>query len=162
MKIIKLTQGRVTLVDDEDFEYLSQVSWYWKRAARSENGYAQRTQRIKGSSKQLHMDMHRIILVARKGQIVDHINGNSLDNRRSNLRFCNLKQNAQNSKLPNTNTSGYKGVSWHKGASKWRVTIKPNQKQVHLGFFENLTEAAKAYNKAAKKYFGEFGYLNNI
>ena len=160
MKEIKLTQGKIAIVDDSDFELINQYKWQFKPVLKS--GYAHRTQRVKGTKLKLHIKMHRLIIDAKKEQIVDHINGNSLDNRRNNLRIGTLKQNAQNSKTPNTNKSGYKGVSWHKGASKWRVTIKSNQKQIHLGFYLDPKEAAIAYNKAAKEYFGDFARINEI
>lgn len=160
MKIILLTQDKSTIIDDIDYELVSRYKWYWVKKNRSKYGYAQRTIRTKTGK--LHIDLHRFLIDAKKGQIVDHINGISLDNRRENLRFVTPKQNAQNSMRPVTNKSGYKGVSWHKGARKWRVTIKPNQKQINLGFYTDLKEAAKAYNKGARKYFGEFARLNTV
>ena len=162
MKEIKITQNKVVLVDDSDFEWLNQWKWQWKSGDRSIFGYAHRTQRIKGTKSKLHIKMHRLIMQAKEGQFIDHKNGNGLDNRRSNLRLCTLSQNNQNFPLSISNKSGYKGVSWHKGAKRWRVTIKLEKKQKSLGYYHDLKKAAIAYNKGAKQYFGEFARINTI
>lgn len=87
---------------------------------------------------------------------VDHINGNKLDNRRCNLRPVTHQQNLQNCDLRKDNTSGEKGVSWHKNAKKWESYIKANGKRIHLGLFNSKEDAVRAYQEAAEKYFGEF------
>ena len=104
MKYIPLTQGKLAIVDDEDFEWLSQWKWHFNRKK-----YAART--INHSGK---LYMHQVILNTPKGMLSDHRNGNGLDNRRKNLRACNVQQNKANSRLPKNNTSGFKGVYWEK------------------------------------------------
>lgn len=117
----------------------------------SKTGYAVGT-----SSK---LKMHRVILECAADEIVDHINHDTLDNRRSNLRKVTHKQNMMNVRPRSAN--GYKGVSSIAGTNKvWRAYIKPNGKQISLGLYETKEEAAKAYDKAAKEYFGEYAYLN--
>jgi len=157
MKKISLTQNKITLVDDKDYDWLSQ----WKWCAKESGGnkfYAIRRKPIIGT----HIYMHKQIMDALSNVEVDHINGDTLDNRKSNLRICVHKQNIRNQKLSSANSSGYKGVSWSKTNKKWHAYIKVNQKKINLGLFKNIKEAAKAYNNAALKYFGEFARLNEL
>lgn len=107
-------------------------------------------------------ELHRFIIGALPGQVVDHANGDKLDNRKSNLRFCTGWQNSQNMKTPKNSTSGFKGVNWQKGPDKWMARIYVVGKQTYLGLFESREEAARAYNEAAVKYFGEFARLNCV
>lgn len=154
MKKIPLTKGAEAIVDDEDYSYLSQFSWYLNStgdAVRSELG------RSKGRK---HIRMHREILNAPNNKVVDHKNGNRLDNRKSNLRLCSKKDNNHNSKKPKHNTSGFKGVSWHKASKKWRAYIKYNRKTIQIGTFENILDAARAYDNKAQELFGDFAKLN--
>lgn len=149
-KSIHLSQGKVTQVDDEDFEFLNQ----WKWSYRSDG----RAVRCDKSNKIIRM--HRVIMNAPAGTVVDHINGDTLDNRKINLRICSQKENTLNHRRNKNNVSGYKGVSWSKKAGKWRAYIAPNRKQISLGCFMDVIEAARAYDKAAKKLFGKFANLN--
>jgi HNH endonuclease/AP2 domain len=106
--------------------------------------------------------MHRMVLGS-TAEIVDHINGNGLDNRRANLRDATKSQNQQNRKRPNKNNkSGYKGVYWHGTASKWVAAITVESKFHGLGLYEKKEEAALAYNVAALRLYGEFAALNQI
>lgn len=155
VKEIKLTKGMVAIVDDDDYERLSKFGWFYHK-----NGYAMRSYKIDGNSKKSRM--HREVLMAPKGKDVDHINGNKLDNRKSNLRIATRSQNNANSKLSSHNNSGYRGVGWMPARNKWRARIQINGKGIHLGLFETIEEAALAYNAAARKYFGEFAKLNVI
>ena len=103
--------------------------------------------------------------ITEEGQMVDHINRDKLDNRRENLRLCNMTESNRNRgpihfKHSSSITSKYKGVHWSK--NKWRATIEVNGKKIYLGFFDNEQDAAIAYNEAAKKYFGDYAYLNEI
>ena len=109
-----------------------------------------------------HLYLHRIIMDATKRtEIVDHINGNIYDNRRENLRIGNKSDNGSNLRhLPIHNTSGFKGVHYDKVNHKWRARIQVNGKHIHLGRFKDKIEAAKAYDEAAIKYFGEFACTN--
>lgn len=157
MKKIPLTQSKFALVDDADHDWLSQWKWCYHGG-----GYALRSRDGKL--------MHRLILDAHKGQQVDHANRNGLDNRRENLRFCDHSQNAANSRLATSNTSGYRGVIRHwppewrrKGYSpSWTARIQVHKKVISLGYYKSPESAAMAYNEAARKYFGQFAYLNEV
>jgi hypothetical protein len=104
--------------------------------------------------------MHRVVNKTPENLLCDHINGNVLDNRKENLRSCTNQENTFNAKIKNK--SGYKGVCWHKRISKWNANIRINDKLIHLGYFEDIYEAAATYNSAAKEYFGEFARLNDV
>lgn len=154
MKRIPLTKGKFALVDDEDFDSLSELNWYC-----SYYNYAVRmTPRPHRSV--LHMS--RFILNCPPGKEVDHIDGDTLNNQKSNLRICNRKQNCQNKKTPKHNTSGFKGVSKDNKRKAYRVTINIDGKQLFLGYFKNKREAAKVYNYAAKKLFQKFAKVNKL
>lgn len=156
MKEIKLTQNKIAIVDDEDYEKINQRKWYYCR------GYALRN---KWLAKYTHViwRMHwEIMGKPRKGFEIDHKDGNKLNNQKSNLRICSHKENGMNRKVQNNNKSGYKGVHIHKLTGKWRAMISINNKSMHLGLFNNKEKAVKAYNDAAKKYYGEFAKLNVI
>jgi hypothetical protein len=157
MKEIQLTQGKVALVDDADFEFLSQWKWC---AQRSDNLYYASRKISLDNGKTKTFRMHREIMRPPDNLLVDHKNGNTLDNRRENLRICTNQENCMNSSLPIDNKSGFKGV--HLDRSKWRSRIVFNGKPIHLGMFDNPRDAGMAYNKAAIKYFGDFAKLNKI
>lgn len=108
--------------------------------------------------------MHRFILDLDFGDKVwgDHRDGDIWDNRRSNLRYCTRSENNRNACLRSDSTSGAKGVCWYKSRNKYRVKIEVSGKRIYLGYFDDLIDAAKAYNKAAKHYHGDFAKLNNI
>lgn len=153
-KEIILTQNKITIVDDEDFERLNKFKWHAHSTPHI--FYAART----FNNKMIYM--HRYIMKTEGKLQVDHINGNPLDNRKSNLRIVTQKQNTRNSKMKNTNTSGYKGVYWYKRSKKWCTHIHVDGKTINLGYFDDKNDAAKVYNEAAIKYFGEFAKLNII
>ena len=148
MKEIELTQGKVAIVDDEDYEWLSRWKWYYG------NGYAVRhSTRFLGRK---HIFMHREILGTPDGMETDHINRDCLDNRRENLRACNGSQNRMNTSIPITNKSGYKGVVWNASRKKWQAQIGINYRRKYLGLYNTASAASDAYNKAALELFGEF------
>lgn len=148
MKTITLTQNKVAIVDDDDYEYLSQWKWYYNRS-----GYATRNE----SGHQILL--HRL-LIESGDDYVDHINRNKLDNRKCNLRICSNSQNQANSTKRSNNTSGYKGVSFNKQSKKWTAQITVNKNRIHLGYFDSPEDAAIEYDKYAREYFGEFALLN--
>jgi hypothetical protein len=104
--------------------------------------------------------MHRQIMNAPEGLLVDHIDGNGLNNQKNNLRLCSSAQNARNRRPTSKPYSKYKGVSWHKRNKKWEVRIAKSGKSTYLGTFEDELEAALAYDRKAEELFGEFAYLN--
>jgi len=162
MKQIPVDGGKYfALVDDEDFEKLSKYVWYYSGGDIPERSYAIRNFRI-GDDDWTHRRMHRMILDAKKGEIIDHADGNRLNCQRYNIRKCNGRQNMQNQGLSKNNTSGYKGVRWNKVLHKFQSQICVNYKNYHLGLFDDKIEAAKAYNEKAKELFGEFARLNII
>jgi hypothetical protein len=160
MKIIPLTRGAVALIDDEDYDLISKHRWH--AYISGTKGIAACT--TNGISK---IYMHRMICCPPPGLVVDHINGLSLDNRRSNLRVCTVTENLLNrSKDGRCLSSPYKGVRRLTRGPKdqpkvvWKALIGFNKKKIHLGIFKTEEEAARAYDTAAKQYFGPFARLN--
>jgi len=155
VKTIPLSQGAVALVDDADFAELSRFSWYL-----SDKGYAVRNADVDGGKRPIRM--HRVLLGAPDGVDVDHIDGNRLNNTRGNLRLCERRQNLMNSRKRTATTSKFKGVYWLAANRKWRAKINIEGKSKHLGCFAAEEDAARAYDQAAKTYFGEFARTNLI
>ena len=156
---IPLTQGQFAIVDDDDFEKLSRYKWLVTKNRRT--FYASRTVRLKdGSHKKVNIQMHRKVLNAPDGAIVDHINHNGLDNRKANLRLVTAGQNCWNARKRYGCTSKYKGVSWNKSARKWQARIAYKRKWTFIGYFDDELSAAKAYDVKARELFGDFAYLN--
>ena len=145
-----------TWVDDADFEWLNQWKWHPKKDAST--FYAHRNVMVNG--KQTKVQMHREITRATAGELVDHKFGNGLNNQRYNLRVCSQSQNQANRGVPVDNQSGYKGVHWNINSKKWLARIKLNGTIIHLGSFFCVIKAAKAYDRAALKHFGEFARIN--
>jgi hypothetical protein len=159
-KEIQLTKGQVAIVDDNMYDYLNQ--WKWQ-ASEQKNGkfYAQR--KIKVNSFRKCIMMHRLIVNNTDIKLhTDHINGITLDNRKINLRICTNSQNQMNKKVQINNKNGLKGVSFNKEKKKYEVSITIKGNKIFLGYYFNPIDAAKAYNEAAIKYFGEFANLNKI
>ena len=161
MAIIRLANtDRVTLVDDDMYEKLNKYSWNIRIKKGRNIAYVSRPFYL--DKKQTSIAIHRFILDLKTGdkRQVDHINGNGLDNRLINLRICNNQQNSFNTGIRKNNTSGFKGVYLKKSTGKWVTQLMKNGKSIHLGYHHDKIEAAKAYNKAAIKYHGEFARLN--
>jgi hypothetical protein len=155
---IPLTQGRYAIVDPDDFERLNKHKWH---AVRQNNTfYAIRC--IGPKKNRIRIRMHREIIRPPDHLVVDHINHNGLDNRKANLRPATRAQNNYNRLAIKRkgSTSKYKGVAWKKDKNKWRARIHFNGKLIFLGYFKDEIQAAKAYDKAAKKYYGQFACLN--
>ena len=151
IRFIPLTKGKVAIVDAQDYDWLSKYKWHAVKC--DSRFYAYRSKNRRSVS------MHREIMHAPKGMVVDHIDGNSLNNRRSNLRLCTVSQNHQNRRRT-YGSSKYKGTWWDKRRNKWVSAITFNGKYIHIGCFDNETDAAKAYDRKAAELFGEFAYLN--
>ena len=165
MKEIQLTQGKVAIVDDDDFKRLNKYKWYTVTVDKDANKYyAARSTWINkkvGCQKMSHV----VLNIVDTSTIVDHKDGNGLNNQKSNLRVVTNVQNAQNASLRKDNKSGYKGVTLDKRygrSDRWKSNIGVNKKLIYLGTFYTKEEAAQAYNIAAVKYFGEFARLNKF
>ncbi|MGD2095085.1 MAG: HNH endonuclease [Phycisphaerales bacterium] len=156
---IPLTHGQYAIVDPDDYERIAKYKWYAGR--HNSTFYAIRGKWYKKRKKQMTTMMHRVIMNTPEGMFVDHINHNGLDNRKANLRLATRAENNRNVRcLKKNNSSKYRGV-WHdKRYNKWRAQISINRKKKHLGYFKDEKEAGMAYDKAAKKYYGEFAILN--
>ena len=150
MKLITLNTTDKIMVDDKDFEFLNQFKWCVLHTGNLD--YAIRTIRP-------HYLMHRLLFP--EFVMIDHKDGDGLNNQRDNLRPCTRSQNQAN-RRPQSGTSKYKGVSWEKTRKKWRAYICVNTQRIKLGDFLTEYEAALAYNKAAFRAFGEFARLNNV
>lgn len=157
-RTLQLTKGKEAIVDDADFEMLSAYKWFFQKNGKT--GVA-RASVPAGKNRQTKVVMHRLLLGARRGQWVDHINGNPLDNRRSNLRFCSPRESARN-RGPFGGRSPFKGVAWSKANRKWKASIcvGDSGERLHLGYFKDAVFAASAYNEAALKHHGDFARTN--
>jgi HNH endonuclease len=154
MREINLSKNKVTIVDDEDYERLIKLNWYV--TLNCNNWYAV----IRRFNKPLYL--HRYLLSPGKNLVVDHINMNTLDNQKCNLRIVTQGYNIQNKPKLKTNTSGYKGVQIRndRPSSKYRAKIDFNGKQIYIGSYPTLIEAAKAYDIEALKLYGANANLN--
>lgn len=150
---IPLNNGRFSLISERHLDKVMRLKWRARKNARSDTWYAMRTE---GKAT---MMLHNFITGAAPGE-VDHHNLNGLDNRDRNLRFCCSGQNQMNVGIRSDNSSGYKGVSWHKRASKWTANISLRGVRKHIGYFHSPEAAARAYDAAARELHGEFGRTN--
>jgi hypothetical protein len=168
---VPLGHGVFALVDEGDFARVMAFRWNAKRATKQPGVlYAQRTVRlgVGRKAKKTSVQLHRFIVGALPGQYVDHRSGDTLDNRRGNLRVTDARGNATNvTRSSNQARGGFKGVSWNKHAKKWQATIgvgpvkaSGRRALVYLGLFADPADAARAYDAAAREHFGEFASLN--
>lgn len=162
VKEIPLSGGHAALVDDADFDRLSDMGT-WRSESDGRTHYALHSYRVNGASRRVRM--HRLILgLGKKFPLVDHINGNELDNRRSNLRISDNHGNARNRRIGITNTTGFKGVQpnrYCKATGRpWLAVVKANGKAHWMGPFDTREEAALAYDTKARELHGEFAHLN--
>jgi hypothetical protein len=153
--IIHLSKGMHALVDAADFDVVSRYFWnpiqantgkfYVCRKASEENPYG---------------SLHRFLMQARRGEVVDHWDRNPLNNRRENLRVCTHQQNVWNRSADRRSGSGFKGVHFFKPTKRWQAHIRVNNKKIHLGYFPTVEDAARAYDAAAIEHFGEYAKTN--
>lgn len=149
MKTVPLTQGFVASVDNSDYKEVAKYKWCIRRDSRGEVRYAVRR------CGRTFMSMHRFIISPPVGMEVDHIDGNGLNNQRSNLRICTRLENGRNHKRVRVdNTSGHRGIDIQNGKYRARITV--GGATIHIGCFHAFADAVQAYNGAAIKYFGEF------
>jgi hypothetical protein len=160
-----MKNGFEAIVDIDDFDRLSKLTWHMAKTTNSKIGYVTYTinnyDEIKRTCQSIRM--HRLVMNVTDPKIqVDHINNNPLDNRKCNLRLCNAAQNARNTKFRSTNTTGYKGVFLQKRSGRYTSSIGVNKERYYLGIYNTPEQAALAYNEASRKYHGEYGYINKI
>ena len=161
MKTIPLTQGKVALIDDEDFELVSKFSWYLLKHKKLLYAHCVMYMgRANKKDQYCYMYMHRLIMRPSIGMDIDHRDHNGLNCQRFNMRICTTRQNSQNALSHDRSSSRFKGVSWACWARKWRSQIRVNGKRIHNGYFFSEVDAARAYDRAALKYFGEFACTN--
>ena len=146
MREIPLSQGKVALVDDEDFERVNQYKWYAQKTSRNTWYAARHTKSILGKRSVIYL--HDFILSPQKGFDVDHINGDGLDNQRGNIRIVTRRQNMQN--RHHIKSSKYPGVCWNKKAQKWQAQIQEQGRIQYLGSYDDEITAANAYKFASR------------
>lgn len=151
----KYGKGRFAVIDDEDFDLVNQYKW------RVSYSGPRKLYVVTGKSPNL-IRIHRLLTGVGKSKQVDHINHDTLDNRKINLRICTQSQNQHNSLVRKDSSSGYKGVSFHKGIKKWGARFQTKNTRKFLGWFETAKEAAQAYNKVANELDKEFALLNDL
>jgi len=152
VRFIPLTQGKFAIVDADDYDRLATHKWYAYKSGFTY--YAGRRDAHRP------IIMHRQIMNAPKGLLVDHINNNGLNNRKNNLRLCTKAQNTLNRRPVCNSASKYKGVCRYRRLNKWQAQIMYHGKRTYLGRFVDEETAAIAYDRMAEKLFGEFAYLN--
>lgn len=151
--------GLIVAVDAEDLELLAPYRWYALPGKHTTYAY---TIVGKRPEKRTAIYMHRLVMGASCGTQVDHIDGNGLNDCKSNLRTVNQTQNNMNQSACRVGSSRFKGVRWHKRGHKWAAQIKLPDKAVHLGLFTDELDAARAYNAAAIEHFGAYCKLNEV
>lgn len=156
MRLVQLTRGKYAIIDSEDFSAVECYKWNYSNSGYAKTAVPHPT--IKG--RQSYLYMHTLLMSTPKGMHVDHKDGNSLNNQRSNLRLCSHADNMRNSKIPKNNTSGYKGVGFLKRSGRWNACIYFMNKRIHIGNYTNKDDAARAYDTKATELYGEFARLN--
>lgn len=153
---IPLTHGKQALVDDKDYPLVSRFKWFFSERGRIRANIPKHLRNEFGCST---IDIARLIMSPPKDMVIDHINGDVLDNRRCNLRVCTQSQNLMNRRATG-GYSKYKGVTWSKDAKKWQASLKYQGKNYFLGHYDNEKKAALAYDAKAREIFGEYARLN--
>lgn len=156
-----LTQNRIALVDDEDYDRIAELKWHAHNMHNSGIFYAGHFFKINGKYKYAHMHTFILNRIGIK-TIIYHKDGNGLNNQKENLRICSSSDNSKNKRQSITSKSKYKGVYLIRKSGMYRARIQVDGKRLHLGCFVNQIDACIAYNNAALKYFGEFALINEI
>lgn len=159
VSLVDLGNGNVAIIDSEDAGRIAQYSWHLAQQPHRP-GLQYVAAWAKPSDKVVKIRMHRLIIDAPDGVLVDHINGNGLDNRKSNIRTCNHSENQRNRGPQRNSVSQYKGVSLCRATGRWRCRIQVDGKDIWIGRFDTESEAAHAYDAAARIHHGAFAYLN--
>lgn len=159
MKTIELSQEKFALIDDEDYDYL--MRWKWHALKSKNTFYAVRNIPAQNGQPRTGIGMHRAIMNLNDKDIhVDHEDHNGLNNQKYNIRVCTRSQNMSNRRAQKNSSSKYVGVCFRKDNQKWQATVHKNGKQYFIGFFNLEEDAAKAYDRKAKKLKGQFANLN--
>jgi hypothetical protein len=158
-RLLRMAQPRYAKVDPADYNRLRKYEWF--ASSKAGSCFYARRRSVAAKEKEKLIYLHREIIKVPDGMFIDHINHDSMDNRCANLRLATHLQNTYHRrKRLDAKTSNYKGVYWKKAHRKWAARIGFQKKEIHLGYFENEIDAALEYDKAAKKYHGEFACLN--
>lgn len=157
-KIIPLSKGYSCIIDAEDYEKITSICKSWHAGIK--NGLVYAESKVWRGERQVAVSIHRVVMDAPSGVLVDHINHDTLDNRKSNLRLVTRQQNQCNVKPRSGNWSRFKGVCFNKRVNRWVAYINSFGRREYLGYYDDELDAARAYDAASLRLHGEYGYLN--
>jgi hypothetical protein len=161
MKLVELTQGYSAIVDDRDYDRVSEFKWLAQVRPGGKGVYAKTSLPRTYGGHRPCLYMHRLIMRIYNRKIkVDHKDNDGLNNRRCNIRVATTSQNGGNCRKQKHTTSRFKGVHWRKDCKRWSVAVVKNRRRYHIGHFKSEVAAARAYDEAARLMFGEFALVN--